>query len=108
MTDDGIRSLTISRRLLGTTSIMLIHHTDCGMLTFRDDDVKDAILADTGLRPTFALEAIPNLDDDVRQSIARIKASSFIPNKNDVRGFVYDCATEKLNEVSWSPKAPCL
>ena len=100
VTDDAIRSLTISQRLLGTREIILIHHTDCGMLTFRDDDVKDAILADTGLRPAFALEAFPDLDDDVRQSIARIKASPFIPVKDQVRGFVYDCATARLNEVS--------
>ena len=100
VTDDAIRSLTISQRLLGTREIILIHHTDCGMLTFRDDDVKDAILADTGLRPTFALEAFPDLDDDVRQSIARIQASPFIPVKDQVRGFVYDCATGRLNEVS--------
>ena len=100
ITDDAIRSLTISQRLLGTTSIMLIHHTDCGMLTFRDDDVKDAIAADTGIRPAFALEAFGDLAEDVRQSIARIQASPFIPNKDDVRGFVYDCATGKLNEVT--------
>ena len=99
ITDDAIRSLTISQRLLGTTSIMLIHHTDCGMLTFRDDDVKDAIAADTGIRPAFALEAFGDLEEDVRQSIARIQASPFIPNKDDVRGFVYDCATGRLNEV---------
>jgi len=100
VTDDAIRSLLISQRLLGTTSIMLIHHTDCGMLTFRDDDVKDAIEADTGIRPSFAMEAFPDLDGDIRQSIARIKASPFIPNKDDVRGFVYDCATGSLNEVT--------
>ncbi len=100
VTDDAIRSLTISQRLLGTTSVMLIHHTDCGMLTFRDDDVKDAIVADTGVRPTFAMEAFPDLDGDIRQSIARINASPFIPNKDDVRGFVYDCATGKLSEVT--------
>ena len=100
ITDDAIRSLTISQRLLGTTSIMLIHHTDCGMLTFRDDDVKDAIAADTGIRPSFALEAFGDLEEDVRQSIARIQASPFIPNKDDVRGFVYGCATGKLNEVT--------
>ena len=99
VTDDAIRSLMISQRLLGTTSIMLIHHTDCGMLTFRDDDVKDAIMADTGLRPAFALEAFADLEGDVRQSMARIQASPFIPNKDDVRGFVYDCATGKLNEI---------
>ena len=100
ITDDAIRSLTISQRLLGTTSIMLIHHTDCGMLTFRDDDVKDAITADTGIRPAFALEAFGDLEEDVRQSIARIQANPFIPNKDDVRGFVYDCATGRLNEVT--------
>ncbi len=100
VTDDAIRSLTISQRLLGTTSVMLIHHTDCGMLTFRDDDVKDAIEQDTGIRPAFAMEAFPDLDGDIRQSIARIKASPFIPNKDDVRGFVYDCATGSLNEVT--------
>ncbi len=100
VTDDAIRSLTISQRLLGTTSIMLIHHTDCGMLTFRDDDVKDSIEQDTGIRPAFAMEAFPDLDGDIRQSIARIKASPFIPNKDDVRGFVYDCATGSLNEVT--------
>ncbi len=100
VTDDAIRSLTISQRLLGTTSVMLIHHTDCGMLTFRDDDVKDAIESDTGIRPSFALEAFGDLEGDVRQSIARIKASPFIPNTDDVRGFVYDCATGGLNEVA--------
>ncbi|WP_419917958.1 beta-class carbonic anhydrase [Candidatus Poriferisocius sp.] len=100
VTDDAIRSLMISQRLLGTVSIMLIHHTDCGMQTFRDDDLKDAITADTGIRPPFALEAFPDLNDDIRQSIARIQASPFIPNKNDIRGFVYDCATGKLNEVT--------
>ena len=100
VTDDAIRSLTISQRLLGTTSIMLIHHTDCGMLTFRDDDVKDAITEDTGIRPTFAMEAFPDLDGDIRQSIARITASPFVPNKDDIRGFVYDCATGKLSEVT--------
>ena len=75
-----IRSLTISQRLLGTSEIVLIHHTDCGMLTFRDDDVKDQIEADTGIRPTFSMEAFGDLDQDVRQSISRTKASPFVPN----------------------------
>jgi carbonic anhydrase len=100
VSDDAIRSLVISQRLLGTTAIVLIHHTDCGMLTFRDDAVKDAIEADTGLRPAFSMEAFGNLEQDVRQSIARIQASPFIPHKDQVRGFVYDCATGRLNEVS--------
>jgi carbonic anhydrase len=98
VTDDVIRSLVISQRLLGTTEIMLVHHTDCGMLTFRDDDVKDQIAADTGIRPPFALEAFPNLDDDVRQSVARIHASPFVPHKN-VRGFVYEVETGTMREV---------
>jgi carbonic anhydrase len=100
VSDDAIRSLVISQRLLGTRAIVLIHHTDCGMLTFRDDAVKDAIEADTGLRPAFSMEAFGNLEQDVRQSIARIQASPFIPHKDQVRGFVYDCATGRLNEVS--------
>jgi carbonic anhydrase len=100
VTDDVIRSLLISQRLLGTREIVLIHHSDCGMLTFHDDDLKAAIEADTGLRPPFALEAFPDLDKDVRQSIARIKASPFIPDKTSVRGFVYDVGSGKLREVA--------
>ena len=99
VTDDAIRSLVISQRLLGTREVMLIHHTDCGMMSFHDDDVKDAIQADTGLRPSFALESFSDLDGDVRQSIARIHASPFIPHKDQVRGFVYDCSTGRLREV---------
>ena len=99
LSDDAIRSLVISQRLLGTREIVLVHHTDCGMLTFRDDDVKDMIEADTGLRPSFALEAFGDLEKDVRQSIARIEANPFIPVKDQIRGFVYDCATGRLNEV---------
>ena len=100
VTEDVIRSLTISQRLLGTNEIILIHHTGCGMLTFHDDDVKAQIEADTGIRPSFALEAFGDLDTDVRQSIARIKASPFVPHTDAVRGFVFDVATGKLNEVS--------
>jgi carbonic anhydrase len=98
-TDDAIRSLAISQRLLGTKEIVLIHHTDCGMLTFHDDDLKRKIEEETGIRPAFALEAFADLDKDVKQSIARIKASPFIPNKSSVRGFVYDVRTGRLNEV---------
>jgi carbonic anhydrase len=100
VTDDVIRSLTISQRLLGTREIILIHHTDCGMLTFNDDGVKAQILADTGIRPPFALEAFPNLDEDVRQSIARIQASPFVPLKDAIRGFVYEVEKGTLREVS--------
>jgi len=100
VTDDGIRSLAISQRLLGTREIILIHHTDCGMLTFTDDDFRAAIQADTGIRPAWSAEAFDDLDVDVRQSIARIKASPFVPHKDSVRGFVFDVATGKLNEVA--------
>ncbi len=100
VTDDEIRSLTISQRLLGTEEIILIHHTDCGMLTFTDDDFKASIQKDTGIKPEWAAEAFPDLDEDVRQSIARIKASPFIPRKDSVRGFVFDVATGKLREVA--------
>ena len=99
VTDDVIRSLVISQRLLGTNEIILIHHSDCGMLTFRDDDVKEQIEADTGIRPSFALEAFGDLDADVRQSIARVKASPFVPAKDSIRGFVYEVETGRLREV---------
>ena len=99
ITDDEIRSLSISQRLLGTEEIMLIHHTDCGMLTFRDDDFRREVQHDTGVKPEWAAEAFDDLDEDVRQSIARIKASPFIPNKEKVRGFVYDVHTGRLREV---------
>jgi carbonic anhydrase len=100
VTDDEIRSLAISQRLLGTEEIILIHHTDCGMLTFSDDEFKAQVQSDTGIKPEWAAEAFPDLDEDVRQSIARIKASPFIPHKESVRGFVFDVATGKLREVS--------
>jgi carbonic anhydrase len=100
VTDDAIRSLAISQRLLGTREIILIHHTDCGMLTFTDDGFRQQIQQETGVRPEWAAEAFPDLDDDVRQSIARIKASPFIPHKQNVRGFVYEVESGKLREVT--------
>jgi carbonic anhydrase len=99
VSDDAIRSLTISQRLLGTDEIVLIQHTDCGMLTFTDDEFRRQIQAETGVRPEWAAEAFPDLDDDVRQNIARIKASPFIPHKDSVRGFVYEVETGRLREV---------
>src|ERR1700733_10541054 len=99
VTDDEIRSLAISQRLLGTREIILIHHTDCGMLTFTDDDFKVGIQAETGIKPAWSAEAFDDLDTDVRQSIARIKARPFIPHTDAVRGFVFDVATGKLSEV---------
>ncbi len=100
ITDDAIRSLAISQRLLGTEEIILIHHTACGMLTFSDDSFKAAIEQDTGIRPEWAAEAFSDLEGDVRQSIARIAASPFIPHKDSVRGFVYEVETGRLREVS--------
>ncbi len=100
VTEDEIRSLAISQRLLGTEEIILIHHTDCGMLTFTDDDFKKSIQEDVGVKPAWAAEAFSDLDEDVRQSIARIKNSPFIPKKDSVRGFVFDVATGKLDEVA--------
>src|ERR1700675_2100572 len=99
VTDDEIRSLAISQRLLGTREIILIHHTDCGMLTFTDDAFKRSIQDETGIKPAWSAEAFGDLGEDVRQSIARIKASPFIPHTGAIRGFVFDVATGKLNEV---------
>ena len=99
VTDDEIRSLAISQRLLGTEEIILIHHTDCGMLTFGDDDFQLAIQEDTGIKPQWASEAFSDLEGDVRQSIARIQASPFIPRKDSVRGFIYEVETGRLREV---------
>jgi carbonic anhydrase len=100
VTDDQIRSLAISQRLLGTKEIVLIHHTDCGMLTFTDDAFKRSIQDETGIKPTWSAEAFPDLAEDVRQSMARIKASPFIPHKDAIAGFIFDVATGKLNPVS--------
>jgi carbonic anhydrase len=100
VTDDEIRSLAISQRLLGTEEIIVIHHTDCGMLTFKDDDFKAQIQEDTGIKPTWSAEAFSDLEADVRQTVARIKTSPFIPNKDSIRGFVYEVETGRLREVS--------
>ena len=103
VTDDEIRSLAISQRLLGTEEIMVIHHTDCGMLTFKDDDFKAQIQEDTGIKPTWSAEAFSDLEEDVRQTVARIKTSPFIPNKDSIRGFVYEVETGRLREVDAGP-----
>jgi carbonic anhydrase len=100
VTEDEIRSLAISQRLLGTQEIMLIHHTDCGMLTFTDDDFKRSIQDEIGIKPSWSPESFTDLDEDVRQSMARIRESPFIPRKDSVRGFVYDVHTGALREVS--------
>jgi carbonic anhydrase len=99
VTDDTVRSLAISQRLLGTEEIILIHHTDCGMLTFKDDDFKESVQNDVGFKPEWATEAFTNVEEDVRQSMARVNASPFITHKN-VRGFVFEVETGRLREVS--------
>lgn len=99
VTDDEIRSLAISQHLLGTEEVILIHHTDCGMLTFTDDGFKRQLQDETGIKPTWAAEAFPDLDEDVRQSVARVKASPFVPRKDIIRGFVYEVETGRLREV---------
>jgi len=99
-TDDAIRSLAISQRLLGTEEIVLIHHTDCGMLTFNDDDFKQSILDDVGIKPPWAAESFTDAEADVRQSLNRVQASPFIPRKGSVRGFVYEVETGRLREVT--------
>lgn len=100
VTDDVIRSLAISQRLLGTKEVILIHHTDCGMLTFTDDDFKRAIQQETGIKPAWSAEAFPDLADDVKQSLRRIEASPFVTKHESLRGFVFDVATGRLDEVT--------
>ena len=99
VTAGDLRSLAISQRLLGTNEIILIHHTDCGMLTFTDDAFKTQICQEVGQKPAWAAEAFTNLEDDVRQSLNRVKHDPFIPIKTSVRGFIYDVRTGALNEV---------
>ena len=100
VTDDAIRSLAISQRLLGTEEIILVHHTGCGMLTFTDDEFRNSIEQETGIKPEWAAESFTDLEGDVRQSIARVKASPFIPRQDAVRGFVYEVETGRLREVT--------
>ena len=99
VTDDVIRSLAISQRLLGTREIMVIHHTDCGMLKFTDAELKEAIQKETGISPHFAMGTFSDLEDEVRQSVARIDASPFVKHKDGIRGFVYEVETGRLREV---------
>lgn len=100
ITDDEIRSLAISQRLLGTREIILIHHTDCGMLTFTDDEFKRQIQEETGIKPEWAAESFTDLEEDVRQSLRRIEASPFVTLHTSARGFIFDVATGKLHEVT--------
>jgi carbonic anhydrase len=100
VTDDVIRSLAISQRLLGTREVILIHHSDCGMLTFTDDDFKRAIQDESGVKPPWAAEAFPDVAEDVRQSLRRIENSPFVTKQVSARGFIFDVATGKLKEVT--------
>jgi carbonic anhydrase len=99
VTDDGIRSLSISQRMLGTREVMLIHHTDCGLLKFTDEEFRQALVDDTGMEPPWTAQTFSDLDDDVRASIARIKQSPFVPHTDQIRGFVFDVDTGALREV---------
>ncbi len=100
VTDDEIRSLAISQRLLGTEEIILIHHTDCGMLTFTDDGFRSQIHQETGIRPPWSAEAFDDLEQNVRDSIDKLRCSPFVPRTDRVRGFVYEVETGRLREVS--------
>ena len=100
VTDDAIRSLAISQRLLGTKEIVLIHHTDCGMLTFTDEEFRSSIEEEVGIRPHWHSEAFPEIEADVKASLQRIRDSAFIPDRSSVRGFVFDVATGRLTEIS--------
>lgn len=100
VTEDVIRSLAISQRLLGTEEVVLVHHSDCGMLTFSDDEFRKAIEAETGIRPTWSAEAFSDPGQDVRQSIARVRSSPFLPKGTSVRGFIYDVDDGSLREVT--------
>jgi len=106
VTDDQIRSLAISQRLLGTREVILIHHTDCGMLTFTDADFRDQVEADTGVRPSWSAEAFDDVEADVRRSLRRVLASPFLPHTDQVRGFVFDVATGRLSEVTLDEESP--
>ena len=100
VTEDALRSLTVSQRHLGTREVILIHHTKCGMQTFTDDSFKAEVLAETGIRPAWATEAFTDVDADVRQSVQRVRSCVFLPHTDSVRGFVYDVATGQLREVT--------
>jgi carbonic anhydrase len=99
VTDDVIRSLVISQRKLGTREVVLVHHTRCGMQTFRDDDLKDELQAETGIRPAWSPESFTDVRENVRQSILRVTTNPFVPHRDRVRGFVYDVETGGLEEV---------
>jgi carbonic anhydrase len=100
VSDDAIRSLAISQNLLGTEEIMLIHHTDCGMLTFSDDELAEKLEGETGQRPEWRALSFSDLEQDVREGIERIRSSPFIPRTDSVRGFVYEVESGRLREIS--------
>jgi carbonic anhydrase len=100
VSDDALRSLAISQNLLGTEEIILIHHTDCGMLTFTDDEFAAKLEAETGQRPEWCAHTFDDLEDNVRHSIDKIKTSPFVPHTDNVKGYVYEVETGRLREVS--------
>jgi carbonic anhydrase len=99
VTDDAIRSLMLSQRLRGTTEVLLLHHTDCGLAGLDEAEVLDGIEAETGRRPPFALEAFADVDESVRRSVDRLRASPFLSQTDQIRGFVYDVDAQELREV---------
>jgi carbonic anhydrase len=99
ITDDVIRSLAVSQRRLGTRAVMIIHHTNCGMMTITDDGFRAELQAEAGMAPAFAIESFTDVEADVRQSIMRVRRSPFLPHRDNVRGFVYDVDTHRLSEV---------
>jgi carbonic anhydrase len=100
VTDDEIRSLAISQHMLGTEDVVLIHHTECGMLTFSDEEFAERMEREAGQRPSWPAHAFADLDENVRASIRAIRESPFIPHTESVRGFVYDVKTGSLREVT--------
>jgi carbonic anhydrase len=99
VTDDVIRSLVVSQRKLGTREIILVHHTDCGSLTFTDDELRSQLLAETGQKPAWSPESFTDIDVDLKQSIERVRRSPFLAYRDHVRGFVFDVHTGRLREV---------
>ena len=99
ITDDVIRSLVLSQRAMGTRTIVLIHHTDCGLSKVSEDELREQLEAETGFRPTWAFDAFRDPFEDVRQSIRRLRANPFVVHAEDIRGFVYEVETGRLHEV---------
>ncbi len=100
VTDDVIRSLVISQRKLGTREVLLVHHTDCGQLTYTDDELRNDLLSETGYKPSWTPESFSDIEADLRQSLRRVLASPFLPHRDHVRGFVFEVETGRLREIA--------